>query len=387
MKTTITMLTARRMAIMVALATFMSCAQERTPAVIKAELESYRTQLSDINKKIAALEAEAQALSPDSTANTGMKVVLSELKNEPFSHYFRSGGTAEAVQKAYISPEMGGQIQRIHVEEGQRVSKGDVLISLNANAIQSQIAELKTALELATTIYNKQKELWDQKIGTEIQFIEAKTNKQSNEQRLNTANAQYAMSLIKAPFDGIVDDIIGKVGEMSSPGMEVVRMVNLASIEATTEIAESYLSKIHRGEKVTVYFPSIGNKKIETKIDRIGNIINPANRTFKVVVKLDNASGEIKPNMVAVIEIKDYDNPKAIVVPSDILKTDVNGKTFVYTAQDKDGKLTAEKVYVTAGISYIDKTEIVSGLSAGQKIITDGFSTVSAGMQIEAVQN
>ena len=386
MNTALSKLNMRRMAIIVALATGMSCSHERTPADVKAELEACRTQLSEINKKIAELEAEARA-SGDTIAEKGIKISVTELKTETFCHYFRSGGTAEAVQKAYISPEMGGQIQRIHVEEGQRVSKGDILVSLNAGPIQAQIAELKTALELATTVYNKQKELWDQGIGSEIQFIEAKTSKQSKEQQLNTANVQYAMSMIKAPFDGIVDDIIGKVGEMSSPGMEVVRMVNLGTIEVTAEIAESYLEKIRKGDKVTVYFPSLGSKKIEARIDRIGNIINPANRTFKVVVKIDNASGEIKPNMVAVMEIKDYENTKAIAVPSEVLKSDVNGKTFLYAVQDKDGILTAEKVFVTTGVSYINMTEVVSGLAAGQKIIADGFSTVSPGAVVQIAQD
>lgn len=250
----------KKIIILTVLATIASCAQKRTPELMKAELETYRSELSELSSKIAELEAELKT-TEDTTINTGVKVVLAETKTEPFSHYFRTGATAKAVQTAYISPEMGGQIQKIHVKEGQRVKKGEMLISLNAGPIQSQIAELRTALELATTIYNKQKELWEQKIGSEIQFIEAKTNRQSMEQRLNTAQVQYSMSLIKAPFDGIVDDIIGKVGEMSSPGMEVVRMVNLSSIEITAEISESYLDNIRKGDKVTVYFPASAQKK------------------------------------------------------------------------------------------------------------------------------
>lgn len=371
--------------ILTVLAAIASCTQTRTPELMKAELETYRSELSELSSKIAELEAELKTVE-DTTIITGVKVVLAEIKTEPFSHYFRTGATAKAVQTAYISPEMGGQIQKIYVTEGQRVKKGEMLISLNAGPIQGQIAELRTALELATTIYNKQKELWEQKIGSEIQFIEAKTNRQSMEQRLNTAQVQYSMSLIKAPFDGIVDDIIGKVGEMSSPGMEVVRMVNLSSIEITAEISESYLDNIRKGDKVTVYFPSLGSKKVEARVNRIGNIINPANRTFKLIVKLENLQEDIKPNMVAVIEIKDYENPKAIALPSELIKSDVSGKTFVYIAQEAEGKLRAQKVFVTAGISYLAKTEVVEGLTVGDKYITDGFSTVSSGTEIQSVQ-
>lgn len=385
MNTRITMLTLRRTAIIMGMAAMMACSQERTPETIKAELETYRSQLSEINSKIAELEAEIKK-TEDTTLRTGVKVVLAEVKTEPFSHFFRTGAAAEAVQTAYISPEIGGQIQKIHVTEGQRVSKGDVLVSLNAGPIQGQIAELRTALELATTIYNKQKELWDQGIGSEIQFIEAKTNRQSMEQKLNTALVQFSMATVKAPFDGIVDDIIGKVGEMSNPGMEVVRMVNLSSVEITAEVAESYLNNIRKGDKIAIYFPSIGNKKMDARVDRIGNIINPANRTFKVVAKLENNREDIKPNMVAVMEIKDYDNAKAITVPSELIKSDVDGKTFLFVAKEEQGKLTAQKVFITAGISYLSKTEVLEGLSEGDRYITDGFSTVSAGTEIYAAQ-
>ncbi len=385
MTTKISMHTIRRMAIMLAMATFMSCSHERTPEVVKAELETYRTQLSEINTKIAELEAEIHA-TVDTTIETGVKVVLAEVKSGVFSHFFKTGATAEALQTAYISPQMGGQIQQIHVVEGQRVSKGEVLVSLNAGPIQGQIAELRTALELVTTVFNKQKELWDQGIGSEIQYIEAKTNKQSMEQKLNTANVQYSMSIVKAPFNGIVDDIIGKVGEMSSPGMEVVRMVNLSSVEITAEIAESYLANIRKGDKITVYFPSLGDKKMEARVDRIGNIINPTNRTFKVVAKLDNAHEEIKPNMVAVMEVKDYENKNAITVPTELIKSDVSGKAFIYVANVVNGKLVAEKVFITTGISYLSNTEVLAGLTVGQKYITDGFSTISAGVEIQAVQ-
>lgn len=375
----------KRFLVLASLATAMACAPERTPEVVEAELIEQKHQLAEINKAIKALEEEL-ATYDSSVVDEGVKVGVKTLESEVFTHYFRVGGVAEAELKSYISPEMGGQIKKVHVVEGQRVKKGDLLITLNASALYSQIAGLKTQLELVTTIYNKQKELWDQKIGSEIQFLEAKTNKEALEQNLKTVQAQLDMTTINAPFDGIVDEIIGKEGELSSPGFELVRMVNLNRMEITSEIAETYLGKIKKGDKVSVELPSLNNQSVEAKIDRIGNIINPNNRSFKVIVKLKNGNEAIKPNMVAVVEMQDYENPSTVVVPSVIVKSDVTGKSFLFVAENNGEKVVAKKVFVKPGRSYLDQTEILEGLKPGQKVIVDGYSNVSSGVPVQIVQ-
>jgi len=374
----------KKLALCALIAVAVSCASDKGNKSPQELLHDYKVEVAELNKKIKELESQI-AVSDTAPSKNGVKVTVDVLDNKPFHHYFKVGGSANAEQKSYISPEMGGQIKQIHVIEGQRVKKGDLLVSLNASAIRSQIAELKMNLELATTVYEKQKELWDQGIGSEISFLETKTNKESLEQKLVTANAQLDMAIINAPFDGIVDKIIGKEGELSSPGYELVRMVNLRKIEVLADVAETYLGKIKKGDNVTVEFPSI-HKTVQARIFRVGNIINPNNRSVEITVKIDNADESIKPNMVAVLELQDYENPSVISVPSMIVKSDVTGKSFLFIAEKDENGYVAKKVFVEPGNSYLDNTEILKGLQPGQKAIVEGFASVSSGVPL-AIQS
>ncbi len=324
---------------------------------------------------------EEKETNPRATEQQDDRVAVSvkSLKSEKFVHYFTVNGTIEAVNSAFISPEMNGQIKKIHVVEGQRVKKDQLLVSLNASVIKSGIEEAKTSLALARKLYEKQKKLFEQNIGSEIQFLETQTKKETLESRLKSLKSQLAMTQIKAPFSGIIDKITQKEGELAAAGLQLIQLVNLSEIKINIDVSEAYLSKIKKGDEVNIEFPSYPEMKRVSKISRIGNIIHPQNRTFEVEVKLHNKDEKLKPNMLAVIKLMDFNTDKAILVPSIIVKEDLSGK-FVYIVNEKN--TTAEKVYIKTGISDDKNTLVKQGLAIGNTLIIDGFNLVRQGTKV-----
>ncbi len=361
----------------------MSC--NNNPAEKKREeLLKYRQQAVALENKIAQLENE---MALDSAGNgSGTNYVLVELKNlqwEPFSHFIEVSGEVEMAREAFISSEMNGQIETIHVREGARVKKGQLLVSLNTDVVQSSMDEVKTALDLAEKLYEKQKELWDQNIGSEIQYLQAKNSYESAKSRLNTLKAQMEMSLVRAPFEGIVDRIYRKEGELAVPGVQLLQLVNLDQMIIRAQVSESYLSQVRAGEPVEVRFPSYPDKIIDLPIYRTGNVIDEKSRTFEIEMRMENQDGRIKPNQMAVVRIRDFASPQALVIPSVIIKRDIRG-LYVYVAtKDEKNILRARKSYITTGLSYEDQTMVSSGLAPGQKVIVSGYNMVSDGIMVK----
>lgn len=314
--------------------------------------------------------------------NKALLVEVETIRPEHFEHHFTANGSVEAVRSAFISPEMNGQIKRIHVKEGQRVSKGQLLVSLNGAVLTNGIKEVETALELARTLYKKQKELWDQKIGSEVQYLQAKSNMVSLEDKLKTLQSQRDMTKIFAPYSGIIDNITLKEGELAAPGMQLIQLVNLSEVYINADISESYLPYISKGDSITVEFPTYPDTKIRTTVYRVGNVINTQNRTFPVQLKLRNKDEKLKPNLMAVVNLKDFETDNALLVPSIVIKKDINGD-YVYVVSESNGETIAEKRYVTPGKTAEDKTMVDKGLNAGDRIITQGYNLVKNGMQIK----
>lgn len=353
-----------------------ACNSEKTSEQIQNEIFDYK-------QKIITLEKELEKNQNKSDEKIfKVKTVIAELKN--VKHNFTSTGTVTAQNLAYISPEMNGQIRQIHVTEGQFVSKGQLLVSLNSDVIGSNITELKTGLELANVMFEKQKMLWEQKIGKEIDYLQAKNQKESLEAKLNTVNAQLKMSRIYAPFAGIVDEIYSKPGEMAIPGRQVIDLVNLDVMEIEAEVSEKYIPNIQKGDSVIISFPTYPDMIKKAIILRTGNIINPANRTFKIVVSITNKEKNIKPNMIAELTLSDY-NGKNISVPSVIIKKDKEGY-YVYVTAKKNEQDVAEKRYIEPGFQYGNFTVIDSGITVGESIITDGFNLINQGSHIQIVK-
>ena len=307
-------------------------------------------------------------------------VSTKELQPEAFRHFIEVTGKLEAEEDAYISPEMNGQIETIHVNEGQTVKKGDLLVSLNTSLIESSIREVDAGLELATKFYDKQKELWDQSIGSEMQYLEAKNAVEQAEARLATLNVQLNMARVKAPFSGVVETIFKKEGELAVPGMQLVQLIRLDNLKLYGDISERYMTSISKGDDVIVNFPDVGGLSINAPIFRVGNVIDDASRTFRIEVKIDNKDKLLKPNMYSIIRINDFSSSSAYVVPSFVIKQDIKGN-YLYIADTKENK--ARKRYVSTGLTYEDQTMIQEGVDKGEKVILLGFSQVSDGVDID----
>jgi RND family efflux transporter MFP subunit len=358
-----------------------SCGEQKTEKSIREQIASHKKEIEALDQKIAALEKELDGLETGDVNDDKILVETMSMGYSPFNHYIQVSGTAEAVKEAFISPEVSGQIREIYVNEGDYVEKGQLLAKLNSEVAESNIADLKSSLELANTVFEKQERLWEKGIGSEIQYLNAKNNKESLEQKLQAMQAQLDMSTLRSPVSGIVDEIYNKKGELAMPGVQLMQIVNLEELYINADVSETYLSQVKEGETVNLEFPVYPDLKIETPIYRKGNTINPNNRTFTVQLKVKNPDRLLKPNILSVIHINDFSADSALVIPSMLLRQDITG-SYLYTVQDNGGTQVAKKVYVTTGKSYLDKTMIVSGLQAGQKVITGGFNLVTDGSEV-----
>lgn len=360
----------------------VSCGNQESEQSIKDKITSYKKEVGVLNQKIATLENKLKTMDPSGDqAIEKIPVEVQEVSLEPFSHFIQVSGSAEAVKEAFISPEMAGQVREIYVKEGDNVTKGQLLAKLNSDIAESSIADLESSLALATTVYEKQSRLWANGIGSEIQYLTAKNNKESLDQKLVTLKAQLDMAMVKSPVSGIVDVISRKIGEMAMPGAPFMQVVNLEEIYINADVSEVYLSQISEGETVKVEFPVYPDMSLNVPIYRKGNIINPNNRTFSIQLKISNPDHKLKPNILAVINIRDFSADSAVVVPSAIIKQDITG-SYIYTMQQDGDKLIAKKEYITPGKFYRDKTMVTGGVKPGQKVIVQGYNEVSDGTEV-----
>ena len=348
---------------------------------IRKKINKYKTEVRDLEAKITKLKKEFSELNPEEKTVNAVRVNTLKLKGQKFEHYFLATGAVRADNEAYISPQTNGQIVGIYVEEGDKVKKGELLAQLDTDIIERNIDEVKVSLHLAETIYKKQKELWSKNIGSEIQYLQAKSNYESLQSKLKTLQSQYDKSFIKSPLNGVVDVIYQKVGEMGTPGMRLVHVVSLSPLLVKAQVSEKYIPVIKTGDHVSVTFPTFPGMKIDASISRIGDVINPANRTFTVEFKLENRERKIKPNMLATLIIKDYESENSITVPSFLVREDLKGR-YVYIVENENGTLKATKKYIKTGLSYQNKTQVLSGLKVGDTVITDGYNNVSDGVVV-----
>lgn len=362
-----------------------SCGNETLKSdaeTIRAEISKYQQQINEMSLKIGELERKLEAMGEQPVNRAKVAVQVLELQPQPFEHFFKVNGTVEAIQEAMISPEMNGQLTRITVARGQRVTAGQVVARLNTSVIENNIEEVKTSLSLAKTVYERQKGLWEKEIGSEIQFLEARNNYEGLQTRLKTLESQLDMAVMRAPFKGIVDEIFLKEGELAMPGMPVMQIINLDRVYVNADIAESFLPIIEPDENVILRFSTFPDFETKTPIHRLGNVINPENRTFRLQLSIDNPGERFKPNMTAGISIRSFSSDDALVVPSILVKQDVQGH-FIFTArEDEKGNLVAGKNYIERGPDSEGQTMIRSGLRPGARIIHRGHNQVAVGTLI-----
>jgi membrane fusion protein (multidrug efflux system) len=349
----------------------------------KKELETAHVELATLNEKIAALEKEIAEADPTFARQINKAILVSTFvaEKKPFEHKVEMRGAVQSRKNILISAQTGGEIQKVHVREGQNVSKGQVLVSLNADIIRNSIAELKTSLELATSVYEKQTKLWEQKIGTEIQYLQAKNNKESLDRRLATAYSQLDQAIVKAPFSGTIDQLPAREGEVASPGMPLVRVVSLEDTYIKADVSERFIGKFKAGDPVEIYFPS-QDKKLMSKISSVSQVINAENRTFVVETQLPKVDFPVKPNQVVVLNLRDYMSEATLAVPTRIIQKDEDGQ-YIFTIDDRNGRLLAKKTHITTGIASFTETEIVDGLTGNEQIVDQGYRDLTEGVEVE----
>ncbi|MDY0344268.1 MAG: efflux RND transporter periplasmic adaptor subunit [Lentimicrobium sp.] len=345
----------------------------------KAQLADLKKQRDELTVKIETLEEELGK--KDNTANVKMTTVaITEAKKSAFDHYIEVQGKVDGEDNIAVSAQTPGLITSVLVKEGDAVRKGQVMALTDNSVLKQQVENLKTQLSFATNLYNKQKSLWDQEIGSEVQYLTSKNNKESLEANLAAMNDQLEMTKIKSPINGTVEEVNLKVGQMASPGMPAVRVVNFSSAKVVADIAETYASRVKKGDKVIIFFPDF-KKEIETKIHFTSKYINPVNRTFLTEVKLKPSDVEYRANMLAVVKINDYTNPSTFVIPVSLIKESSRG-SYIYTAQQENGKLIARRRVIETGRNYNGMAEVISGLDKGDKIITTGYNNLVDGQLI-----
>ena len=343
-------------------------------------LEGIKAKRAELQSDITKLDEALASL--DKTKATEALVSVYKAKDTIFNHYLEVQGNVDTKENLVIYPQFSGTLVTLNVVAGQKVSKGQVLGKIDDGGMSQQVAQLETQLALAKTTFERQKRLWDQKIGSEIQYLQAQTNMVSQQKAVAQMKAQLAKTMVVAPISGTVDEIITDRGEVVSPGQGIVRVVNLSNMYISTSVPESYIGKLKVGTPVTVELSSLG-KSYTGKVRQVANNINPNNRTFLVEVSVPNTDNLLRPNQVAKLKIIDYTSKDAIVVPTNVIQEDASNQQFVYVADNATEKSgVAKKVLVKTGQSANNMTEILSGLNGGETIITEGASTISEGMKV-----
>jgi membrane fusion protein (multidrug efflux system) len=345
------------------------------------KLEENKIKLAELKKKDGAIRDSIQLLEDSIKAEGGkeiktIKVSVQNIVMQPFKHYVEVQASVYGQDNINVNSQMPGVIKSIFVSEGDKVTKGQVLASIDDAVIQQNIMEIQTNLDLAKTLYEKQKGLWDQKIGTEVQYLSAKSNYESLQKRLAGVQQQDDMTKIKSPIDGTVDMVSIKVGQSVGPGLPTIQVVNNQQLKVRGFVTEAYIADIHQGDSLLISFPDL-QKEIKSVASYVSSAIDPVNRTFTVDVKLPQ-DASYHPNMIAMLKIIDYSKPSSVVIPINLVQNDPTG-SFVFVAVNENGTTVARKTLVDVGKIYGGNAEITNGLKPGDKIITVGYDDLNNG--------
>ena len=356
----------------------------------KRNLEEIRAKKTEITLQQNQIEAQLKSLdSAIAILGSEEKLPLVNTltaKKEVFNHYLELQGDVSTKQNVLIYPEMAGTLQKVYVKKGDRVSKGQLLATIDDGGMSSQLSQLKSQATLAKTTFERQERLWKQNIGSEIQYLQAKTNYESSENMVSQAQSQLGKSSIRAPFSGIIDNVIKDQGTVVAPGQgsEVFRLVNLSDMFIEVEVPETYLGSVVKGKEALVYFPVLGDS-ITSKVRETGNFINPSNRSFEVEIPVPNKEGKIKPNLTAKVNLNDYTNENAILIPTSIISENAEGDQYVFVAMEPnaDNEAVVKRTIISTGKTQGAKIEVLTGLEDGNLIIKEGARSVKDGQKVK----
>ncbi len=383
--------------ILALLTVLISCGGNQNDSVdsliANGNLEAIRSKKVSLTEEMKAISDQVQAL--DSVisildADTKLPLVNTfEVVQQHFDHFLELQGDVATKQNVLIYPEMAGTLESVYVTEGDRVVKGQLLGRIDDGGMASQLEQLKAQAALAETTYERQKRLWEQHIGSEIQYLQAKTSYEAAKNSVEQVERQLSKSALRAPFSDIIDDVIKDQGTVVAPGpgSEVFRIVNLSHMYITVNVPETYVGSIQKGTLAKVYFPVLGDS-VQTRVRQAGNYINPNNRSFNVEIPVPNEKGNIKPNLTARVMINDYTNPQALLIPQSVISENAEGEQYVFIAEDPTDELkgTARKRVVTTGKTQGRFVEILGGLQAGELIIQEGARSVKDNQDVQIIK-
>ena len=369
------------------IALISACEQKDPVQAKKEELKSKKTELQKIKLSITELEKEISALDPE-FAKENRKATLvttTNVEKKKFEHYVEITGAVKSRKNVLISAENMGNVNSIFVKEGSEVNKGQLIINMDTELYQRQLDQLETEYELAKTMFEKQSNLWNQNIGTEVQYLQSKNKVESIERQIANIRTQISKSKIRAPFAGTIEDVMVKEGEMAQMGSPLVRIVNHKDMYIKADLSDAFIGKFNKGAPVIIHFPTI-DQTIESKISSVGQIIDEMNRTFSIEALLPMTDFVIKPNLLAVVKLKDFEKNDAVVVPSKLIQKDNKGD-FVFITEENDTELIAKKIPIKRGVTYKNNTMVLQGLEGNEVLIDEGFRNVAQGSKLKIVEN
>lgn len=347
----------------------------------RAFLKEKKAEFRELTRTIDKLEAEINELAPPSEKVKKL-VTTATIELKDFKRFVEVQSVVESDDVVAATSEVGGRIILYKVKEGQYIKKGQLIAKIDLEQIDKQEAELSKSLELAVELYERQSRLWKQNIGSEVQYLQAKNNKERIEKTMETIRFQKRKANVYAPISGVVDQEFLKLGDLAAPGMPIIQIINTSKVKVVANVPESYLGKIKKGEKVTIKFPAL-DQTTTARVTQLGRTINSANRTFEVEVELPNKNGVLKPNLLSLMLINDFSTTNSIVIPIDLVQQEVSGKQYVYTVIDEKGGPMAKKVYIEIGENYEGEVVITNGLTGSETLITKGARNLSDGEFIE----
>ncbi|MDP2687303.1 MAG: efflux RND transporter periplasmic adaptor subunit [Aequorivita sp.] len=375
---------------LITLITLVSCGGDNksVDAVIGSkDMAAVKEMRVELNKQQRELKADIDKLNAFIDENEKKErpilITAEVIKDSIFQHYVEVQGNVETDQNVVLNAEYSGVLTNVYVKEGQRVSKGQRLARIDDGGMGSQVAQQEAQLALAKTTFERQEKLWNQKIGSEIQFLQAKTNYEAAKNATQQMRSQLGKTVVTAPFSGVVDEIISDPGQVVIPGQTpIIRLVNLSDMYVKASIPETYLKNIKKGTQVKVNLASI-NEEFTGTVRQVSNYINPNNRSFDIQIEIPNKDGLVKPNLIATVKVNDYSAENTITVPENILQENAEGETIAYlykTINDSVG--VAKRIILVTGLSYENHTEVKSGLKKGDTIIKEGAKTLRDGQKV-----
>ena len=345
---------------------------------IDAKLEELSLDLNQLNNKLNVLNKDR---------NTPLITTITTSEQQ-FNHFIELQGNVKTKQNVLVYPEMPGILNKVYVKEGQKVKKDQILATIDDGGLSQQLMLLESNEQLAKTTFERQKRLWDQQIGSEIQYLQAKTSYDSQKNATRQLKKQLDKFTIRAPFSGIIDDVFKEKGTVVAPGpgAEIFRIINLSNMYIETDVPESYISSIKKNKMVEVNFPIL-ERSYDSSIRQVGNFINPSNRTFKIEVGIPNIDGEIKPNLTAKLKLNDYSNLNAILIPQSIISENANGQQFIYVVKDdkENRQVYAERLVIETGKTDGDLIEVTKNLDANVEVILEGARSVNNGQVVKVI--